>query len=84
MKLVGDAEAYHTRRLAIFMTGVPGARLLGRGEAGPSCYIGAGAVILPKVRLGADVVIGAGAVVTGGCPRWRPHQRHSGAHARSG
>jgi acetyltransferase-like isoleucine patch superfamily enzyme len=38
--------------------------LLGNSQAGNRCRIGAGAVLLPGIKIGDDVVVGAGAVVT--------------------
>jgi maltose O-acetyltransferase len=43
------------------------------------CWIGAGAIILPGVRVGAGCVIGAGAVVNGDC---EPNGLYTGIPAR--
>ncbi len=55
----------HDTRLADFVTVAPGANVSGRVEAGEGTFIGAGAVILPDLKLGAWSIIAAGAVVTG-------------------
>lgn len=40
-----------------------GARLAGTSHCGTRALVGAGAVVLPGIRIGADAVVGAGAVV---------------------
>lgn len=46
----------------------PNVGLAGGAEVGPYSFIGMGATVLPKVKLGRDVVVGANAVVTGDLP----------------
>lgn len=46
----------------------PSSTLLGGVEVGPGCFIGAGATILPMVKIGCHVVVGAGAVITSDIP----------------
>ena len=46
------------------MPGGEGTRLAGNATLGARSLIGAGAVMIPGVRIGADVTMGAGAAVT--------------------
>lgn len=46
----------------------PGAKLGGGIEVGDFSFIGIGAVILPKVKIGKETIIGAGSVVTKDLP----------------
>jgi sugar O-acyltransferase (sialic acid O-acetyltransferase NeuD family) len=46
----------------------PGATLCGIVTAGINAWICAGAIVLPRINIGADAVIGAGAVVTRDVP----------------
>jgi len=42
----------------------PGARAAGEVVVGENSFVGCGAIILPRIRIGAGATIGAGAVVT--------------------
>ena len=46
------------------MPGGGGTRLAGNATVGARSLIGAWAVVIPGVRIGADVTVGAGAAVT--------------------
>lgn len=46
----------------------PGATLCGCVVVGENTLIGAGSVVLPRIRIGANVVVGAGSVVTRDVP----------------
>lgn len=54
--------------------------LLGNSESGKRCRIGAGAMILPRVKLGDDVIVGAGAVVT---RHWSNNSKVVGVSAKA-
>ena len=46
----------------------PGVRAMGSVECGETAFIGAGAILVPRVTVGARTVVGAGAVVTKDIP----------------
>ncbi len=46
----------------------PGARLAGEVVVETCAFVGTGAIILPRLRIGQGAVIGAGAVVTRDVP----------------
>ncbi|MBI1867924.1 MAG: acetyltransferase [Methylocystis sp.] len=46
----------------------PGATLCGAVETGVNVWIGAGAIVLPRRRIGDDAIVGAGAVVVKDVP----------------
>lgn len=46
----------------------PGATLCGIVHVADAAFIGAGAIVLPRLRIGADAIVGAGAVVTRDVP----------------
>ena len=50
------------------MTIAPGANIAGKCVVEDGCYISMGAVIIDRVRIGANSVVGAGAVVTKDVP----------------
>lgn len=58
----------HHCRIGAFTTTGPGAAMCGGSSTDEGLFIGAGAVVLPKVHLGQGCVIGAGAVVTRDVP----------------
>jgi sugar O-acyltransferase (sialic acid O-acetyltransferase NeuD family) len=62
------ATVDHDCRLADGVHVGPAATLAGEVVAERSCFIGAGAVILPRLRIGAHATVGAGAVVTRDVP----------------
>lgn len=62
------ASVDHDCRLADGVHVGPNATLAGEVVAGRCCFIGAGAVILPRLRIGAHATVGAGAVVTRDVP----------------
>lgn len=53
----------HGVRIAAFAHCAPRSTMAGLAEVGERTLIGAGAVVLPFVKVGADAIVGAGAVV---------------------
>jgi sugar O-acyltransferase (sialic acid O-acetyltransferase NeuD family) len=64
VKLNCGAQIHHDCMVGDFTTIAPGTRVLGNVRIGLRSYIGAEAVILPRITIGDDSVIGAGAVVS--------------------
>lgn len=62
------ASVDHEDTLADGVEVAPGATLCGCVDVGVNGWIGAGAVILPRLRIGDDAIVGAGAVVTKDVP----------------
>lgn len=62
------ASVDHECRLADGVHVAPGATLAGCVSVGEASLIGPSAVILPRLRIGANVVVGAGSVVTRNLP----------------
>lgn len=46
----------------------PGANLAGVVPVSDYSFIGTGAVVLPRIKIGADVIVGAGSLVTKDVP----------------
>jgi len=46
------------------VTIAPNAVILGRAILSDDCYVGAGAIILPGIKIGNQATVGAGAIVT--------------------
>jgi UDP-perosamine 4-acetyltransferase len=62
-KINADAVVHHDCVVGDFCTLAPGCRLLGSVRLGDRVFVGAGAILLPRVTVAAGCVIGAGAVV---------------------
>lgn len=58
----------HDTALMDFATLSPAANIMGEVVLGRGVFIGGGAVVLPRLSVGADAVVGAGAVVTKSVP----------------
>jgi sugar O-acyltransferase (sialic acid O-acetyltransferase NeuD family) len=58
----------HDARLADGVHICPGARLAGAVHIGPRSWIGIGASVIQRVRIGSDVTVGAGAAVVRDLP----------------
>jgi sugar O-acyltransferase (sialic acid O-acetyltransferase NeuD family) len=63
-----NASVDHECLLAAGVHVAPGATLCGCVCVGENTLIGAGSVVLPRIRIGSNVVIGAGSVVTRDIP----------------
>lgn len=63
-----NASVDHECLLAAGVHVAPGATLCGCVWVGENTLIGAGSVVLPRIRIGSNVVIGAGSVVTRDIP----------------
>ena len=63
-----NAIITHDCRIGDFCEISPAANILGRVSIENKTQIGAGAIILPDVKIGSNVTIGAGAVVTKNIP----------------
>ena len=63
-----NASVDHESKLADGVHVAPGARIAGCVEVGRCAFVGVGAVILPRLRIGAGAIVGAGAVVTRDVP----------------
>ena len=62
------ASVDHECRLGRGVHVAPGATLCGCVEIEPYAFVGAGAVVLPRLRIGTGAIVGAGAVVTRDVP----------------
>lgn len=62
------ASVDHECRLGRGIHLAPGATLCGCVEIEPYAFVGAGAVVLPRLRIGTGAIVGAGAVVTRDVP----------------
>ncbi len=69
-KLNVDAVVHHDGVVGDFCTLAPGSRLLGNVTLADEVYIGSGAIVLPRVRIGRGAVVGAGAVVIKDVPAY--------------
>jgi sugar O-acyltransferase (sialic acid O-acetyltransferase NeuD family) len=63
-----NASVDHESILAAGVHVAPGATLCGCVWIGENTLIGAGSVVLPRIRIGSNVVIGAGSIVTRDIP----------------
>jgi len=63
VRLNTNANVMHDCKIGAFTTIAPCAVLLGRGNIGCSCYIGANSTILPDITVEDNAIIAAGAVV---------------------
>lgn len=63
-----NASVDHECVLAAGVHIAPGATLCGCVLVGENTLIGAGSVVLPRIRIGSNVVVGAGSVVTRDIP----------------
>lgn len=63
------AMVHHESYVSDYCEIAPGANLLGRVKLEEDVFVGAQAVILPGLRIGARSIIGAGAVVTRDVPQ---------------
>ncbi len=59
-----NASVTHDTYIGAYTEICPDVNLLGGCIIGEECFLGAGAIILPKVKIGKKVRVGAGAVVT--------------------
>lgn len=59
---------HHDSLVGSFCEFSPGVKILGNATIGNNVFIGANAVVLPKLHIGNNVVIGAGAIVTKDIP----------------
>ncbi len=62
------ARIGHHARINDFVTIQPNANIGGLGEIGASTYIGMGAIIIERLKIGKEVTIAAGSVVTHDVP----------------
>ena len=67
-KLNINVVVHHDSQVGDCCTLAPGSQLLGRVVLEDQVFVGAGAIILPGIRVGRGSVIGAGAVVTRNVP----------------
>ncbi|MCB4756444.1 MAG: acetyltransferase [Elusimicrobia bacterium] len=67
-KINVNAVVHHDCVVGDFCTLAPGSQLLGTVKLETRVYVGAGAIILPKIHVGEGAVIGAGAVVVRDVP----------------
>jgi len=67
-KINVNATVHHDCDVGDYATLAPGSQLLGHVVVERGTFIGAGATILPRLRIGAGSVVGAGAVVTRDIP----------------
>lgn len=74
-----NATLHHDTVVADFCTLAPASQLLGAVKIEERVFVGAGAIVLPKVHIGKDSVIGAGAVVVKDVPA---HSTVAGVPAR--
>ncbi len=63
-----NASVDHESVIAAGVHIAPGATLCGCVHVGENTLIGAGSVVLPRIRIGSNVIIGAGSVVTRDIP----------------
>jgi sugar O-acyltransferase (sialic acid O-acetyltransferase NeuD family) len=63
-KINVNATIHHDCKVGSCCTLAPGSQLLGNVTLEARVFVGAAAVVLPGLRIGADATIGAGAVVT--------------------
>lgn len=63
-KINVNATIHHGCSVGNFCTIAPGAQLLGNVSVEEEVYIGSGAIILPRRKVGRGAVVGAGAVVS--------------------
>jgi len=67
-KLNVDCVVHHEAKIGSFSTLAPGSRILGNVTVEDKAYIGAGAVIRQRCRVGEGAIVGAGAVVVDDIP----------------
>lgn len=67
-KINVSAQVHHECRVGGCCTLAPRALLLGRVVLEDAVFVGAGAIVLPDIRVGTGACIGAGAVVTRNVP----------------
>ena len=58
----------HHTRIADFVTIQPGANIAGLVEIGEASYVGMGAIVIERRKIGKGVTIAAGSVVTRDVP----------------
>lgn len=64
VRVNNSAQVFHESTIRAYTTLAPRTTVLGRVSVAESCYIGAGAIILPSRVIAEGVTVGAGAVVT--------------------
>jgi len=67
-KLNVNCTVHHEAQIGAFTTLAPGSQILGNVTIGERVYVGAGAVIRQRCRIGDGAVIGAGAAVVADVP----------------